>query len=131
MKYKIIVFDLDQTLIDGTIYKDVIDILDRLKKSGYLLSIASFNRCARILCDRYDITKYFDIICGYSDFDKISHFNTIVQYYKFRQVDFKHEEIIFFDDQYMNFVLLKPVFNVKCYLINPDVGLTLKDVEWL
>ena len=85
-KRKLAIFDMDQTLVDETLYRGVEEILEHLKKNNYRMAIASYNPYARWLCERYSITHYFDIICGYYDpKGKTTHIDEIKLYLKPKQ----------------------------------------------
>lgn len=126
-KYKLVIFDCDQTLISETIFDDVFEILKQFQNSHINMAVASYNPYAKWLCDRYDITKYFDIICGYASNGKMKHIDEIKLYYRNRGINFNDSEIIFFDDDIKNFDAIKKLTNIKCIPVNPHKGIT-KDV---
>ena len=127
MPYKIVVFDLDQTLVNETLCHDTENVLKILKKSGYHLSIASFNKHATWFCDRYNISQYFDLICCDVMRTKVNHINKILNYYNTNNIKCTEKEIVFFDDKKKNFVHL----GAKCCLVNKRTGIKLDDVSWL
>jgi magnesium-dependent phosphatase-1 len=123
-KYKLVIFDCDQTLVDQSIYKDVQDVVEKLSQLKIKMAIASYNPYAKWLCDRYDITKYFDIICGYNSDNKMKHMTEIKTYYEKKGFDITEDEIIFFDDDINNFISIEKLTQIKCCYINPDNGVT-------
>lgn len=125
--YKLAIFDMDQTLVDQTIYEDVFFIVQKFKELKIRMAIASYNPYAAWLCDRYDITKYFDIICGYRKNCKMNHINTIKKYYVEQGLNYDDSEIIFFDDNKKNISDVQGSTDIKCVSINPEKGIT-KDV---
>jgi hypothetical protein len=91
------------------------------------MAIASYNPHAEFFCNRYHITKYFDIICGYIKNDKIQHINEIKSHYKKKGIIFADSEIIFFDDDMNNINDIKKNTDITCIPINPEKGVT-KDI---
>jgi len=126
-KFNLAIFDLDGTIFYETIFDDVFEILEKLKNSNVKMAIASYNPHAKFFCNRYDIEKYFDIICGYYTDCKISHINEIKSYYKNKGRIFDDKEIIFFDDDNTNISDISIQTKIKCISINPDIGVT-KDI---
>lgn len=88
------------------------------------MAIASYNPYARWLCDRYNITKYFDIICGYDSDGKMKHMTEIKLYYQERGIDLDDQVIIFFDDDIENFDDIEKLTKIKCIQVNPNKGIT-------
>jgi phosphoglycolate phosphatase-like HAD superfamily hydrolase len=123
-KYKLVIFDCDQTLVDQSIYKDVQDVVEKLSKLKIKMAIASYNPYAKWFCDRYDITKYFDIICGYNSVNKMKHMTEIKTHYEKKGFDIAEDEMIFFDDDINNFISIEKLTRIKCCYINPDNGVT-------
>jgi hypothetical protein len=124
IKYSLAIFDLDGTIFYETIFDDVFEILHQFKLNNIKMAIASYNPYAEFFCNRYDITKYFDIICGYTKNNKISHINEIKSYYKNKGTIFTDNEIIFFDDDMNNINDIKNNTNITCIPINPEKGIT-------
>jgi len=129
--FKIIVFDLDQTLINETICQDTEEVLKKLKNAGYKLAIASYNKYAEWFCDRYNITNYFDIICAEIQKNKIKHFQKIINFYKLNNINFVDSDIIFFDDYQPNFITIQQKFNIKCHIVDKKTGIKIEDINWL
>jgi predicted phosphatase len=122
-KYRLAIFDMDQTLVDQTIYEDVFHIMKEFKSLKINMAIASYNPYAAWLCDRYDITKYFDIICGYPHEGKLDHIKTIRNYYKENGVTYDDTEIIFFDDDKKNISDVSRITGIRCITVNPKKGI--------
>ena len=119
---KFIIFDFDQTLFDETIYPDAISIIKKLKLNNIHLSIASFNPYAAWLCDRYDISRFFDIICGYKADEKNQHIADIKEYYAAHSIQFNEKNAVFFDDDLRNINFVRNKTNIKC--VNVSNGIT-------
>jgi predicted phosphatase len=127
MSVKIIVFDLDQTLLsNGTIGNETEFILELLKQQQYSLAIASYNRYAKWFCDRYDISKYFDIICAEQTETKIPHMKTIMNFYHALP-----SEMVFFDDKHKNCKTIQTELNIQTYKVDKCCGIRLCDVQCL
>jgi predicted phosphatase len=124
IKYNLVIFDLDGTIVYETIFDDVFEILHQFKLNNVKMAIASYNPYAEFFCNRYDITKYFDIICGYTKNDKIQHINEIKSHYKNKGTIFTDNEIIFFDDDIKNINDIKKNTNITCVKINTEKGIT-------
>lgn len=123
-KFNLAIFDIDGTIIDETIFDDIFEILEKLKNNDVKMSIASYNPYAKFFCNRYDIEKYFDIICGYYTDCKIIHINEIKNFYKDKGIIFDDKEIIFFDDNITNINDISLQTNIKCVLVNSKIGVT-------
>jgi magnesium-dependent phosphatase-1 len=120
------IFDMDQTLVDETLYHDVEDVLEHLKKNNIKMAIASYNPYAQWLCERYSITHNFDIICGYHNSKgKMMHIEEIKKYYFKKNKTIPEIEILFFDDDPNNINEIKKHTKIKCVLV-PEGGLTLQ-----
>jgi len=122
----VIIFDLDQTLINETICKDTLQVLQELKNHQYSLAIASYNKYAKWFCDRYDITKYFDMIEAKFDSTKIHHLKNIMEFYKVPS-----SKIAFFDDRQRNCNIAQNKLHIKSYKVNKHYGIRLNDIQWL
>ena len=131
MVYKSVIFDLDQTLRGETLFTDAEFVIKELAKNKINMAIASFNKYADWFCNRYDITKYFDIICGYHcNEGKVKHINEIKSFYKNKGISFNDDEIIFFDDDISNIKDIQKNTSITCIDVNPDTGIS-KDVIYL
>jgi len=122
-KYKLAIFDMDQTLVDETIYEDVFHIMKEFKSLKINMAIASFNPHAAWLCDRYDITKYFDIICGYQHECKLDHINAIINHYKEMGLNYDYNDIVFFDDDDKNISDVSDITGIKCIKVDSRKGI--------
>lgn len=121
---KLIIFDMDKTLFDETLYEDIPKILENLHKKRYRMAIASYNPFAKWLCDRYSITKYFDIICGYySHKGKMTHMREIFNFYKKRGYNVNPENTIFYDDDPNNINDIQNKTKITCIKVPPG-GIT-------
>lgn len=61
----LIIFDLDETLVDWTtqqLFPEVVQIITELKSSGYKLGLASYNGAAGQLLRNFGIYEMFDVI---------------------------------------------------------------------
>lgn len=130
-KYNLAIFDLDGTIFYETIFDDVIEILKQLYDNNIKMAIASYNPYAEFFCNRYDITKYFDIICGYTKENKMNHINEIKNHYKKGGIEFNDKEIIFFDDDATNINDIKKNTGIRCISVNSDIGITKEMIQLL
>jgi predicted phosphatase len=122
-RYKLVIFDMDQTLIDETLYLDAEYIIKHFNKFNINMSIASFNKHAQWFCDRYDISKYFDIICGYYNTGKLNHIKKIKEFYNANGYEIYDRDIIFFDDDIINISEVRNNSSITCVKINPKIGI--------
>lgn len=123
-KTKLIVFDMDETLFHETLYEQVFGILEEISKKNIHMAIASYNKFCTFFCDRYDISKYFDVIRGYYAPNKINHFNEIFDYYNKLNIQIKPSEVLFFDDDNANLETIRGEFNITSYKVEPNIGIT-------
>lgn len=123
---KVIIFDLDFTLIDEEFkpFPEVKSIIEKLSKK-YKLAIASYNSKAKYILERNDLLKYFDIIVSFIHFTKSIHFSTIRKHF-----NIDYSEISFFDDDNKNIELAKSL-GISSYLVNYQTGVRLEDIEKL
>ena len=134
-KYKLAIFDMDQTLFHETIYPNVKSILRTLKNANVRMAIASFNEHAKWLCDRYDISKYFDIIeegycSGTQDVPgKMNHINNIKKYYTNTDQSMMESDMIFFDDDPQNILDIKENTFITCVKVDPSIGIKKNIIE--
>ncbi|KAL4235081.1 Magnesium-dependent phosphatase 1 [Mactra antiquata] len=145
-KPKMIVFDLDYTLwpfwVDTHVdppfqkrksgdvvdrngrpvkpYREVPDVLKKLKSEGYLIAVASRTSCtkeANSLIALFNWDQYFcqkEIYPGC----KLTHFNKFSA-----QQGIAFKDMLFFDDEYRNIQDLSKV-GVTCYYIDESIGVT-------
>jgi HAD superfamily phosphatase (TIGR01681 family) len=126
MTIKLAIFDFDNTIFHETINENIFEVIEEYKKKNIKLAIASYNPYVRWFCDRYEITKHFDIILGYHcNNGKNGHIKKILSYYKEHRLIFSDNEIIFFDDDITNIADVKKETNITCIHINPATGITL------
>lgn len=110
--FKLAIFDLDLTLWDGNkLYSDIHSILKRLKSQNIKLYIASYNLSAMECCKMLEIEKYFDGIY----YGRGTTKNTMIKNIMQQNINIKENEIIFFDDQLINFKdLNKKIKTIHC-----------------
>jgi predicted phosphatase len=123
---KVIIFDLDQTLINETICKETENVLQKLHEQQYNMAIASYNLCAKWFCDRYDISQYFGIIHTGPGPTKISHIKNIMHHYHVIP-----SEIVFFDDKRKNCNIIQQNLNITSIQVDKHCGIRLCDITWL
>jgi predicted phosphatase len=126
-KIKLAIFDFDNTIFYETINENIFEIISVYHKKNIKLAIASNNPYVKWFCNRYDITKHFDIILGYYNPDKLGknkHIKEIRSYYADHDLIFHDNEIIFFDDDETNITDVKKETNITCIHINSDTGIT-------
>ena len=126
--HKLVIFDLDQTLIDETLYSEAENIILKLSKQNINMSVASFNKHATWFCKRYSIDKYFDIICGYKSASKMEHITEIKRFYDSKGLFYLDKNIIFFDDDADNIKEVRTKSGIACVKVNPDTGLKKNDI---
>ena len=125
-RIKVIIFDLDQTLINETICKETEDVLQKLHQQQYNMAIASYNSCAKWFCDRYDISQYFGIIQSKPGPNKIDHIKNIMHHYQISP-----SEIVFFDDKSKNCTVIQQQLNITSFQVDKRCGIRLCDIKWL
>lgn len=124
---EVIIFDLDKTLINETICKETETVLQKLKERQYSLAVASYNAYAKWFCDRYNISKYFDIICANPAETKISHIKSIMQFYNITDTS----KMVFFDDKYSNCHIIQSELQIPSIKVDKQCGIRLCDIMWL
>lgn len=108
-RFKIVIFDLDDTLWDGKkLYDDTLLILVTLKKRGIKMYIASFNTDAAHCCKQLGINSYFEDILYGRNKTKLD----MIKYISQKNPTVSQKEMIFFDDNF---------HNVREVRINSDV----------
>jgi predicted phosphatase len=126
-QFKLAIFDFDNTIFYETINETIFEVIQEFQKKNIKLAIASYNPYVKWYCNRYNITKHFDIILGYhnpKNSGKNKHINEIRNYYMLRGLIFHDSEIIFFDDDIHNITDVRKQTNISCIHINPDTGIT-------
>lgn len=123
---KVIIFDLDLTLIDEDLkpFPDVKTIIRKLS-TKYKLAIASYNDEAEYILKQHDLLKYFDIVVGIYYFTKDIHFSTIKKHF-----NIDYSDMCFFDDLEENIELAKSL-GISSYLVDYQIGVTLTDISRL
>jgi HAD superfamily phosphatase (TIGR01681 family) len=99
----LIIFDLDETLICSktrSLLYNVKDILQRLKNTGFIIGLASYNAYADRILEKHKIKHFFDYI-EYEDTRGVKHLdmkknmlNNIIH-----KSGIPSEECLFLDDQ--------------------------------
>lgn len=131
VKYKVCVFDLDETLVHydlftPLLFPDTIEILKFAKDNGVKLCIASHNYGSETLLKYLGIVDYFDYIFGYYDTThKQSHLQEIIDKYNVSNGD-----IIFFDDTTENIQSGRDI-GINSVLVNFRKGIKLETFKTL
>ena len=107
----LIIFDLDETLICSktrSLLYNVKDILQRLKNTGFIIGLASYNAHADIILELHEIKHFFNFI-EYEDTRGVKHLdmkkkmlNNIIQ-----KSGIPSDKCLFLDDQIRNLVTAK------------------------
>lgn len=127
---KLVIFDLDKTLINETLCDETEKVLQQLKEKKYMMAIASYNKYAKWFCDRYDISKFFDVICAKRDLNKASHIQSIINFYFTCGIKIQPYEIMFFDDKHSNCNFIQQ-FGIISHLVDKKHGIRLSDIKLL
>jgi HAD superfamily phosphatase (TIGR01681 family) len=148
---ELIIFDMDETLIDWTnaqLFPYIDVYLKALKEAGYKLAIASYNSLTEECLDEFHIKQYFDII-EHQDLsrswfkqqlsaEKEGIYENVIWQGNVTESDNKEkmllniltelnipaEKTLFFDDQ-KRFVAMAKSLGIKGYNVN-NSGLTLE-----
>lgn len=116
---KLIIFDLDDTLIDvnGVPFDDAERILKWAKRSGYKVAMASYNRSAKKIVNELGWRKYFDYISEFGPTDtKKVHLYDIM-----KAMGASPVTSIFIDDRRDNIQHARE-FGVHTLLVDPEYG---------
>jgi len=124
---KLVVFDLDDTLIDGSccdkVLKDTLAVLDYLKKNHVLMAIASDNADALWYLKKNKLEGYFVAVEAFRAQDKTPHLIRIL-----RETGILKSECLLVDDCPEN-VASCNTFGVKSMLVDHTVGVTFSDIQ--
>ena len=95
----------ENSAIDG-----IHDVLEKLKNSGYTLAVATSKpTCFAIsICEKYDFSKYFDIIMG-SELDGTRTKKSEIIYEVIKQLNAKPEEVVMIGDRKYDIIGAKEV----------------------
>jgi FMN phosphatase YigB (HAD superfamily) len=130
MKYRLVIFDLDFTLLNcGNLYSEVQDILEYLKTNDIVIALASYNAEAECKLRYHGIEDFFQYIL-YEDWQSRDY------------LDWKHQmlseilsltripsdEAVFFDDCEKNLNTAKKL-GIKAVEVNPDQGVNMKLIK--
>jgi HAD superfamily phosphatase (TIGR01681 family) len=122
---KLVVFDLDDTLIDedGIPFNDAEEILRWSKEKGLFVALASYNSDAERILRRLRWIKYFDYIApfGMTETKKI-HLSDILM-----ALGIKPAETIFVDDRFDN-VMHARELGIHVLKVDPKHGAQLNSV---
>ena len=134
-KYKLFVFDLDNTLYLHEISKEKREeyeirlkkMLRVLKKNGKKIGLASFNSNPNKFLIRMDIMKYFDVIIGEYPIGKYSRDKLSMIHEIMDKTDSCNNETVFFDDLYSNIHKVKQD-DIKCIYVIPFIGIEIDEI---
>lgn len=95
----------ENSAIDG-----IHEVLEKLKNSGYTLAVATSKpTCFAIsICEKYDFSKYFDIIMG-SELDGTRTKKSEIIYEVLKQLNAKPEEVVMIGDRKYDIIGAKEV----------------------
>lgn len=95
----------ENSAIDG-----IHEVLEKLKNSGYTLAVATSKpTCFAIsICEKYDFSKYFDIIMG-SELDGTRTKKSEIIYEVLKQLNAKPEEVVMVGDRKYDIIGAKEV----------------------
>ena len=135
MSYKLVIFDLDDTLIhegfsDNILCDDTEYVLKRLKELKIPIVLATHNHEAHRILAQIHIRNsksnmFFDTIFAYHDYtNKKSHLTKIIEQYS----SISPSEMLFFDDLGKN-IITATKLGITGHLVNYTTGITRKDLE--
>ena len=130
-KIKLIVFDLDDTLIQGDradiVFKDTREIMEKLKEHGYKLGIASHNSHANWYLKKNNLDGYFDFVQAFdtNNLSKFQHMTNLMN-----DLNLKKNECILFDD-HLEIVADITGHGIPGFLVDYTTGVTLHNVKFL
>jgi HAD superfamily phosphatase (TIGR01681 family) len=132
---ELVIFDLDGTLHsfndlnndDNTVLKrDIIDILDTLKKKDIKIALVSLNYLAEEYLEKYNIHNYFDYI-EYKNWRLCGDFKTDL----FKNISEKSkipfQKMLFFDDR-VSHCEEASLLNIKSIYVNKNTLLSWNDL---
>lgn len=123
---KLVVFDLDDTLIDGAVCDKVLPeslvVLEFFKKRGVLMAIASDNSDAKWFIKKNNLCKYFVRVEAFRADDKVPHIKRILE-----STGIHKNDCIFIDDCPEN-IKGCLLFGITSLLVDHKKGVTLSDV---
>lgn len=137
---KLIIFDLDNTLVDALgPFEEVENILKYIKSKNIKLAIASYNPEPETVLKHYGLINYFDTIEGdikvkdengkfIYDRNKFRHISNILRYYKNKNLKLKSNEILFYDDLTSNTDYVEKKFGIKSIWVEPEIGIQMEQV---
>ena len=119
-KIKLVIFDLDETLIDqdNKLYNDTLDALHFLKNKNIKIALASYNGCARQTLNRVGISDFFYII-QYVNWQTLKYLDH--KYYMLNDIiklsGIDPESILFIDDNNSNLKTAETL-NINTHHVN-------------
>lgn len=124
MTIKVIIFDLDDTLIhegfdNPILCNETMSVLNYLKNKEYLLCVATLNENAVSICEHIGILNYFEYIYKKDTLSKSQHFYEIINYFNVSPCD-----IILYDDVYKHIEEANDI-GIHGILVNWETGITL------
>lgn len=132
MVHKLVIFDLDDTLINTALYVvqpslcgETMRVLDYVRAGNHAIAVASLNHEAELIVERLGIRHYFDIVLGECPpcYTKMPLINEIIQ-----QTDKSIDDVVFFDDLVeMTSDAVRRGICTK--LVNWETGITMQDVQ--
>lgn len=127
---KLVIFDLDDTLItrnnedEVILLPDTLLVLEFLKQQKIQIAIASHNKETLSILKQLGIYNYFDSIVAYHDNTyKYSHVKSICKLLKT-----SYNETLFCDDFPINTLHVNSQLGTKIYKVNCMKGVQLEDI---
>lgn len=105
---ELIIFDLDQTLVDWYdgkphLFPDVPNILESLSKHGYKIALATYNRWAEHYLQELGLIGYFDMVAVdiTNNFDSLDYKKNLLGKV-LNHFNVSPEKALFYDDHHKN-----------------------------
>lgn len=133
MAIKLIVFDLDYTLHNGSsLFEGVQEAIEKYRESGMRVCVASYNRFAGVILRRYGVSHLFDfIIGGYLSYPKSVHLKSLLDLYSTKtKYSFTPDEIVFVDDMTDVCKELKNTYpSMRVINCDPSTGVDIEELQ--
>ena len=130
MKYKLVIFDLDLTLLDSSgLYPEVLEILEFLKSNNVLVALASCNASAYHKL-RYHGIEYFFQHVLYENWNLIEFIDW--KYHMLSEIlslsGIPSNETVFFDDNDNNLNTARSL-GITPVEVNPKTGVSMELIK--